>query len=238
MKKIGVLFIFLLLGLSLFSFVSAEDETPPSAGVGDEDVEKIQGAVDDYVPIDDSGEFNSSKFTPQISKAEERIKEINQWLSDNASWLAVVFGMVPEISWLFAINSWSLLFFFTLLVLNGNIFGIGLEILNKKIDLGFFETSWANILGLAIFILLDITKYIFIFSNYLHNLFLFLYIYGWIAVVGAGIVLVVLMIFFPRVLMKIVVSAKLKRREKARAQASFDRKVLHTTVKSMQESSR
>ncbi len=235
MKKFSILFVFILLSLSLFSFVLAETEDgPPTPGVRDKDVENIQGFAKNYTPLDDSGKFNSTKFNPQISKAEERIKSINLWLSDNASWLAIVFGMVPEISLLFATNIYVLLLFFVALVLNGNIFGIGLEILNKKIDLAFFETSLANILGLAIFILLDITKLIFKISNAIYNTGYLVFEYGWIAGILFLIVLLIVIIFFPRVLRKIYIIFKLKRREKAKEQEAFDRKVLHETVNSMQ----
>jgi len=43
-------------------------------------------------------------WKPYKSKAEERIEAINTWLDKNAFWMKYIFGMRPEISWIFAIN--------------------------------------------------------------------------------------------------------------------------------------
>ena len=101
MKKLTILIILFFL-FSLISFVPAQDE--PTTPVGDEDIEKIQRAVD-YIPLDpETGGVDEEKLQLGKSKAEERIDAINAWLDENASWLRLVFGMVPEISWLFGIN--------------------------------------------------------------------------------------------------------------------------------------
>ena len=43
-------------------------------------------------------------WKPYKSKAEERIEAINIWLDKNAFWMKYIFGMRPEISWIFIIN--------------------------------------------------------------------------------------------------------------------------------------
>ena len=115
MKK-RVLFIFLFLILSSFifsNFVFAESGIP---GVGDDATAK--GIIDavDGIPIGPDGQINQSKFIPYRSKAEERIDAINLWLDKNASWLRIVFGMVPSLSWEFFINLAIIIFFLYLFV--------------------------------------------------------------------------------------------------------------------------
>src|SRR3989344_5190993 len=100
-------FIFLLAVL-LVNFVVAID--PPETGIGVEDKEAIEGAID-KIPIDPStGEIDFNN-TIGKTKAEERIERINSWLSDNASWMDIVLGMKPEVSWVFLINLYFWLLF-------------------------------------------------------------------------------------------------------------------------------
>jgi len=101
MKK-SALLILVLLMISFFSFASAELEDP-TVSEFQQDAQQIQDIVE-QVPITEEGEFDESKLNLTKSKAEERIDKINLWLEENASWLKVLFGMVPEVSWLFAIN--------------------------------------------------------------------------------------------------------------------------------------
>jgi uncharacterized membrane protein len=230
MKKIGVILLLALLLMS-FSLVVALDEPSSPGGLGGDKVDEINEAQEKYSPLDESGKVNFSKYKPFKSKAEERIEGINLWIKDNASWLSVVFGMVPEISWLFAINLYVVLFFFMSLVLNGaSLFGF-FEVLNKKIDLGFFETSWANILGLGVFVVLLITKF---FLNVLvlpsYHFWLLVFEYGWWAIALFWVVLIVLIVFFPRVLRKIRVSMELRKRRRAKEAEEFNREVLEKTV--------
>ena len=147
MKKIWIGLIFLL----AISLVVALDE--PSVVTGEEDVEKIEGIIEDYSPLDDSGSVDIGKYRPIVTKAEMRIDKINLWLEENATWLKVVFGMVPSITWLFAINLFLLLFSFIMLFRF-----FGLMISEKKIDLMFFEITWGNILGIIAFATLLFTK--------------------------------------------------------------------------------
>ncbi len=103
MKRIDVLLILLLI---LVGVASAQDS--PSVAVGGEDVEEIQGAIDDYVPLDDSGEVNLSKYQPFKSKAEERIEKINEYVGPITK---VLWGVELSLSWVFVFSfvMWILL---------------------------------------------------------------------------------------------------------------------------------
>lgn len=151
MKKSWIILFSVLL---LMSFVIAAET--PSAGIGGEDVEEIQGVIGNYSPLDESGEVDLDKYKPFITRAEFRIAGINMWLEENASWLKVVFGMVPSITWIFAFVIYFWLFFFMTLVLNGNVFNFAFS--DKKLDMMFFETTWGNIVGALVFVILVVTK--------------------------------------------------------------------------------
>jgi hypothetical protein len=87
-----------------------------------------------------------------LTKAEERIGHINYWLENNAVWLKVVFGMVPSLTWLFAVNLWLWITGFVYLFLKADaISGIITSLGNKQIDSGLFSMSWNRIFGLIIF---------------------------------------------------------------------------------------
>ena len=222
--------------LFLFSFVVAQDE--PSVEVGSEDVEKIQKAIDNYVPIDETGEVNFDKYKPFRTKADERIDAINLWLEENASWLKVVFGMVPSITLLFAINFYVLLFFIVTLILNANAtFGL-LEFLGQKIDLIFFEASWANLFGFAIFVVLLVTKVFVKLSNIFYGLWdiVWNYILPWgfaIAIIigiAVGVVFIFLLISAPHVLATIGKKFEERKRKKAMEKEAINREVLEKVV--------
>ena len=104
MKKIGVL-IFSLLCLSLFSLVIAVDG-PPSVP-GGEDMEDIQGAID-QIPIDEGGGIDDEKISGFKSKAEERIEKINEYVGPISNFL---FGVELTLSWIFVFSvlMWILL---------------------------------------------------------------------------------------------------------------------------------
>jgi len=230
MKRVLVL----LLVISMFVFVVAMDE--PSTGIGGEDVENIQGAIDNYTPLDESGKVNLSKYKPFKTKAEERIDAINLWLEENASWLKIVFGMVPSITWLFAFNLYLLLFFFLMLVLNGDVFGLG--IFDKKLDLILFEGTWGNIVGAVIFVILDVTKLIANLATFAYNSWYVIwnYVLPWgivVAVIIAillVIIFVVLLIYAPHVLVMIKKKMEAGKEKKAAAKEAVNRKVLEKTV--------
>ncbi|MCK5449979.1 hypothetical protein KAI32_03880 [Candidatus Pacearchaeota archaeon] len=234
MKKIiitGLLF------LLLFSFVVALEE--PNASIGSEqDVEKIEEVIS-QIPIDgETGKINYDKFKPFETDFEKRIDDINLLLEENASWLKIVFGMVPSISLLFFINLYILLIFFITLILNANAtFGI-FESLGQK--MGFFEFSWANLLGSAIFIILLITKVFVKLSNFVYGLWdiFWNYILPWgfaIAIIIAIVtvlIFIVLLRYAPQVLLAIKKGIDKKKEEKATTETALNREVLEKIVTS------
>jgi len=153
----------------MLSLVIAADA--PNLSVGGKDVEDIQKAVDDYSPIDEEGDINFSKYKPYKSKAEERVEKINLWLEENASWLSAVFGMVPALSWLFAINLYLIILYLVILVFNGEGLAGLFSVLDNRIDLMFFETRWSNIVGFIFFIGLIATKALVLLAKFVLELF-------------------------------------------------------------------
>jgi len=119
MKKTSVLFLILISILILTNFISVYAQESPENSIDDEDVEKIQNFTD-KIPLDETGQIDEEKIESWKSKAEIRIEKINQWLDENVYWLKWVFGMRPEVSWLFAINFLLILTFLNGLVLNGD----------------------------------------------------------------------------------------------------------------------
>lgn len=85
-----------LLFLLLFSFVVALDE--PTSDIDSDDVEKIQGAIDDYIPISETGEIDYDKFKPFKTKADERIEKINEYVGPITK---VLWGVELSLSWVF-----------------------------------------------------------------------------------------------------------------------------------------
>ena len=226
MKKIGVLLAVLLM-FSLVGFAAAENGDMPSLPGGD-DKAAVEGAVSS-IPIDEgTGEVDPEKVKQFKSKAEERIDAINLWMAENAAWLKVIFGMVPEISWLFAINFYILLFFIVSLILNGESLFV------------FLSKRNAKLLGAGIFVIGVVTKF---FTNVLarpaHKFweFVFEYVFStWglivaiIIMVLIGIVFIVLLIYFPHVLIAIHSWIKKKREEKAKEKEEVNRAALGKIV--------
>ena len=117
-RKIGVIILLALLVVSFGLVVAEELNVPGGAdGSGVDRVNQLQG---NFSPVGDDGKLNLSKYKPFKSKAEERIENINLWIKDNASWLSVVFGMVPEVSFYFAVALFVWLFGFMTLILNSS----------------------------------------------------------------------------------------------------------------------
>lgn len=201
------------------SFVVAENESDGPSVPGGDDYGQVKGAIDNYTPINDEGKVDFEKFKPIKSKAEERIEGINLWLSDNATWLAVVFGMVPEISWLFAINLLLWLLLFTNLILNAPI------VVRKTFPA--FKESTAYMIGIIVFGL---------FAIALKTPYAVAYIIdGLFSVWWGKLVLVVLLIFgnvISNALMKFWDKQILQGEKK---QEKLDREVLHETVESLTE---
>ena len=138
MKKIGVLFVFVMLLFSL-SFISGQESPPgaPDVPVMDEDMQTVQKGIE-VIPLDpETGEIDKEKIGVQKTKAEERIEAINEWINEHAWWLKQVFGMVPEVSWLFFIN------FFIILILLVNF-------RNIFVLYSSFSENIATIVGIAL----------------------------------------------------------------------------------------
>ena len=140
-NKIWVVLVCLL----VMGFVVAVNDSDGPSVPGGDDYGEVKGAIDNYTPINEEGKFDFEKFKPLKSKAEERIEGINLWIADNASWLAFVFGMVPEISWLFAINFLIWLLLFVNLFMNAPI------VVRKTFPT--FKKGTAYVMGAVVFVL-------------------------------------------------------------------------------------
>ena len=131
MRRLVSLFI---LSLLLFSFTSLvfgqetnsenEDLMLPGENTPEEskDLENLKD-ITSKIPINsETGKFDVSKIENLKLNATKRIKAINDYINETAPWTKPIFRMVPEISWLFFANLYVFLFFFTILVLNGDEF--------------------------------------------------------------------------------------------------------------------
>ena len=222
MKKLGVLFIFAILILSLFSFAIAEEMPDPTAGIKDS-----TGGI-----LDEEGlhtENINTTISPYKSKFEQNIDKINTWVKNNASWLVYVFGMVPELSWLFALNLYCLIFFLVLLVLNGIIIRVPVELLmSVGKSTKEKETTISRIIGLAIFLFLLETKF---FLNVIVRPAIWFWdkviTYGWIAMIIAAVILIVIMIFFPQLLSSLTAIYESWKEKKAKRQQERNQETLH-----------
>jgi hypothetical protein len=249
MKK-SVIFLSLLLifGVLFFCYVKAD---APSAPVSDSDLQKIQN-ITNQIPIDDSGGLDQNKVVGWKTQAELRIDAINQWLKDNASWLSIVFGMVPEISWLFALNLYIMLFFFTM-VLNGRILSIPIMILgvffpfipnsfivggNLDRQLSSKTLSASRIILLVVFIVLLYKKSFLWLANIVMGWFSWIWNwvlpYGTIAIIVFAIIFVVILIliaiYAPGLLVKIDEIVKKWEEKKAKKAEDANRKRLAEDV--------
>jgi len=103
MKRVVIFVLLILFG---GMFVSGLDD--PTSGVGSEDVEKIQEAIEDFSPLDESGDIDFEKYKPLTSDAERRIEEINRYIGPFAN---ALFGVELSLSWIFIFSlvMWILL---------------------------------------------------------------------------------------------------------------------------------
>jgi len=220
MRKIGV---WILLFVLAISFVLAADTTAPSipGGIDDESLDATQKAIDDYSPLNKSGEVDFKKYQPFKTKAEQRIEGINEWLDDNVSWMRYIFWMKPQISGLFIFNVYFILLFLTILVFNAQ-------------GLWFFieKKSSAMLFGLAVFVVFSVARLYVGLAN-VANLW---WTYVWDILIPSsiwlGIILIILtavlaIFFFPLVLAILRMVAKYlesKRqfKEKAKMKASSE----------------
>lgn len=192
MKKSLFIFIFCLITITLFSFTLAQpspETTNPGA-----DVSQVQNLVT-QIPINEQGEIDKGAVIGWKSKAEVRIDAINAWLKTNASWLKAILGMVPEISWLFAINLYIWLFCLVYLFLNGTVFSVIIQ--NK---------NYSRLAGGVLFVILVATKIIYNLSVLITSLLDIIWNkvipYGILAtvilIIVIIIVLVIIAVFFPQ----------------------------------------
>jgi hypothetical protein len=229
-----VLFLFLFLFLMAGVLIAGE----PEAGIGSEDVEKIEGAVD-KLPFDETGEINFGKYSPFITKAEERVAKINLWLEDNGSWLKIVFGMVPSLTWFFAVNLYIWLFLLVFLFINADsTFSWVPFFSEEKMDFMFFQLTWARISGLISFGVIVVLKA----TVGLANIIVGLYDIFWNYVFPAGLAIAVIfavlfwgsfLVSIP-IVMRVVAAIKLKidkrRKEREADKESLNRQALDTLV--------
>lgn len=207
MRRLASLLVLGLLLISMLSFVFAVDPPLPPDASGESsgtdsastlpgqntaaDAEELQKQIEgiqENIPFDpETGKFDVSKIEGIKLKAQERIDKINLWLENNTPWLRFVFRMVPEISWLFAANLYVFLFFFTVLVLNGDEFFFFIS----KESLSYFS-------GLAVFVILLVTHVYLNLAKLLVNVvdFVLNTILPWGTVVFIVAVVILLILFF------------------------------------------
>jgi len=223
-KRVVVFGLFLLLFANL---VIAADEPNLYGEVGGEDAEKIGSAIDNYTPVNEEGEFDPTKLIPLKSKAELRIEAINQWFVDNASWLRVVFGMVPEISWLFAINVYFMLFFLNLLLFHADSVFFLSE--GKR---AYFIGGTVYLVSLALKLFLGLAK---VTLSWLSALIPVAFWAAVITIVVMIIVLVAIAILAPELFYYLGRWWGAKKEARAKAKTEVDRKVLHAEAEEITE---
>jgi hypothetical protein len=233
-RKRGVLILFcffLIFNMTAACFAENQvsDLTP---GVANQDAEWIKNQTE-KLPMNDDGTINQSKFIGWRSAAELRIEAMNLWLVDNASWLKVVFGMVPEISWLFALNIYFMLLFLAP-ALNGFPFFFVLK------------ESLAKIASLALFVILVITKVPYAIARVIYvaltSLVGWFWSWGWII----GLILMILLIvafiliaiYCPGVIVAAQKAWKARQLKKEMDKAQNDREALGAVVKGIEEGSK
>ena len=235
MKTSVFVLVSLLLLFNLFVISANVFNPDPNAEVaGSEDMQTFQNATN-QIPIDDSGQLDKGKISGWKTNAEIRIDKINAWLASNASWLKVVFGMVPEISWLFALNLYVLLFFFTSIVLNGD------SLWN------FLSAGYARMFGLILFILGTVTKFFTKLAIYSYNLWSTIYnfvfsTYGLVTAIIIFVVMIAVLIFviiyFPGLITVFGRYMAERKKKKEEQKEETDRKSLGALVKGIQEGSK
>ncbi len=208
MRRLFGLFVLLVFLLSGFIFVTGsgmppfpgESSSEPEVVETSEDIsddasseaEQLQKDIDDNIPIDpETGEFDVSKVDGVKLKAQERIDEINGWLEENAAWLKFVLRMNPAISWTFFVMLYILLFFFTVLVLNGDEFFFTMT-----------KPAAAYGSGLAIFAILLVTSVYVNLAKFVVKVFDLIFNtivpYGIIAIVILFVIFIIALIVFPQ----------------------------------------
>ncbi len=224
--RISFAFVCILFLCSIFVHSVYAVDSPPSvtsiAGVNDSTVNKVMGAVDS-IPIADNGSYDPSKFKPIQSKAELRIKAINDWLNKYATVFFVAFGITPQLSWQFAFVFLIWLFFVVVLVLNAPTYW--------KSVIPSMANGYAYLLGLGMF---GIFCIVFRFPLILGSL-----INGLLDKWWGKAILVVIFIFGEIIASKLMSfwnKSIMGRNEKGeKEQEEINRKILDTSVKVLSE---
>lgn len=182
--------VFLL--IANFVFVIAADTSSPSVSVEEEDVAELQGIID-QLPFDESGETNYSRYKPFYSKAEQRIDAINLWLDDNAGWMRYLFHMRPQVSILFTLNLYFMLFFLLILVINAPGLWFFIQSANK-----------ARMFGAAIFVVFATVGLYVGLAHVATNFILYIwYILVdaaiWLAIIAIVILIILAIFAFPAI---------------------------------------
>lgn len=158
MKKLAVL---LLIFFMVATVVFAVPAPSVPVGVG-KNAQNVQKTIDKTIPIGDDGKIDYSKYKPFKTGADEKIDKVNLWLDENVGWMKFIFYMKPEISILFFVNVYIILFFLTNLVLNAK--GLWFFIEN---DVGKFFFGFAVFFALLVAKLyIGIAKIILLWINY------------------------------------------------------------------------
>jgi len=192
----------LLLIVSMFMVGAASDT--PDAGVGAADVEGIKGAIEDFSPLDESGEVDVEKYKPFQDNATKRIEAINEYVGPVTN---VLFGVELSLSWvfIFAFIMWILL----------------IELIIVPVSSIFDWNIWMSLVGAGIIATLAMQGFGKDFIIWIESLMTQWWI-GFIVLFGAVIFGIVYSVFF-----KYIGAKAKKAREKAEEdQTKRDRKVI------------
>ena len=201
---------YFLLVVLVSGFVLAVE---PSVGVGEGDVEQIEGVIDD-LPFDDSGDVNFSKYKPFQSKAEERIAAINVYVGPITR---VLWGVELTLSWIFV-------FAFVVWILM-------IELIVVPISSIFDWEIWWSLLGSAIVATLAMQGFGKDLVVWMESLMTQWWI-GFVVLFGAVVVGIVYSVFF-----KFVKKWADKAREKEEKDKTWqDRKILAVEAKLIKDS--
>lgn len=196
-----------LLILFLFSLVFALDE--PSSDVGEQDVEKMQEAIDN-LPIDkDTGEIDFDKYKPFKTKADERIEKINKYVGPITR---VLWGVELSLSWIF-------IFSFVLWILL-------IELIIMPVSEIFDFNIWGSLAGAGIIATLAMQGFGKDFVIWINSLVTHWYIGAMTLIFGA--IFAVVYSVFIKYLGK---SAKAAKEKAAADQTDRDRVVIHADAK-------
>jgi len=208
-RKFSLFCLVLLIGFLIINANAQETNLP----VGEQDVQNIQDAVG-KIPINpETGEIDQAKLNSYKSRIDKIMEYVNK-----AVWLKYVFGMRPELTWLFLINFIVILTFLNILVFNGN-----------KLLL-FVSDASARLIGLALVIILIETHFIInTIAKPLSYLFK-----SWFIIVMIILAIVLLNAFFPQI-MKLIKSSKEKREKQKEV---INREALNKLVQSAEDNER